>query len=106
MVVCGICKESKDSKNRWVIQEHTMDNSVMREFNLCDGCATSVLRKVILEPPKGNGEAPQNIILTRSELVDDITLLGDGTLEIKMNMDLAKARKAVLDGAENTEKTA
>lgn len=83
-----------------------MDNSVMRELNLCDGCATSVLRKVILEPAKSPEEVPQNIILTRSELVDDITLLGDGTLEIKMNMDLSKARKAVLDGAEGAEKTA
>ena len=46
MMTCGICKNVKDAKNKWIVREHSVNNEIMREFKLCDNCATSLIRKL------------------------------------------------------------
>lgn len=97
MVFCGICKENKETKNRWLIREHAVDNSPMREFKICDGCAANLIRQM-MEELKEPQEAA--ITLTRTGIIDNITLCDDNALEIVLSMDLARARKVVLDQTE------
>ena len=97
MVLCGVCKAKSKPKNRWVIQEHAVDNSILRNFKVCDGCASSLVRKIVAEMNTKDKTAPDVIDLTRTGLVDSIQLGKDSILEITLSMDLAKARKVVLD---------
>ena len=99
MPVCGICKENKDVKNKWIVREHTVDNAVLRDFKLCDGCAVDVVRKVAkdADPEK---KTPAQVVLTRAGFVDTIALGEDGALEVTLSMDLARARKIFLDHTE------
>ena len=101
MMTCGVCKQSKETKNRWVITEHTVDNAVMRDFKVCDECATTLIRKIITEMKKEKDEPVEDtIILDRSGLVYSLALAQDNLLEITLSMDLAKARKVVLGETE------
>ena len=97
MVLCGVCKKSSNPKNKWVIQEHAVDNSILRSFKVCDGCAISLVRKIVTEMNTKDKVAPEVIDLTKTGLVNSIRLGKDSCLEIVLSMDLAKARKAVLD---------
>ena len=97
MVLCGVCKEKSKPKNRWVIQEHAVDNSILRNFKVCDVCASSLVRKIVAEMNTKDKTAPDVIDLTKTGLVDTIQLSEDNMLEITLSMDLAKARKVVLD---------
>lgn len=98
MVMCGVCKENKDAKNRWIIHEHAVDNSILREFKLCDNCATSMIRKIMSEMKRKKEEPVEStIVLNRTGLIDSVVLGEDNVLEITLSMDLAKARKVVLD---------
>lgn len=104
MVLCGVCKKNKEAKNRWVIHEHAVDNSILREFKLCDDCATSMIRKIIAEMKKEKEEPVEStIVLNRTGLIDSITLGEDNVLEITLSMDLAKARKVVLGETEDSK---
>jgi len=96
MVTCGVCKVNRSVKNRWVVREHTVDNEVMREFKLCDGCATSLIRKLSnkLDGIQMEGE---KVLLTHSNLIHSLALNEQDELEIVLPMDLAKARKLVLE---------
>jgi hypothetical protein len=97
MIVCGICKETKDTKNKWAIHEHAVDNSLLRDFKICDQCAGVVIRKIIKEEQGAESTHP---ILTKSGLIDNIVLGDDNCLEITLSMDLAKARKLILEKTE------
>jgi len=97
MIVCGICKGTKETKNRWVVHEHAVDNSLLRDFKLCDECAAGVIRKILKEEQPGETKSP---ILTKTALIDNITLGEDNCLDITLSMDLAKARKLVLEQTE------
>jgi len=100
MVVCGICKQTKDTKNRWVIHEHAVDNSLLRDFKICDECAANVIRKILKEQnTEGENTAP---VLTKTGLIDSVTLADDNCLEITLSMDLAKARKLILEKTEGS----
>lgn len=102
MVLCGVCKDDREIKNRWVIHEHTVDSSVLRDFKVCDECAASVIRKIVSEMNRSK-EKPgkmKSIVLNRIGLIDSITLAEDNVLEITLSMDLAKARKVVLNETE------
>ena len=96
MVFCGICKQNKDTINKWVIHEHSIDNNIMRDFKICDSCAGSLLRTLSVDKdediPKGT-----RLNLTRNTLIHELILGEDDNLEIVLSMDLAKARKLVLD---------
>jgi len=96
MVVCGVCKQTKDSRNKWIIHEHAVDNSLMRDFKICDECASSVIRKILKE----QGEEAVQPILTKTGLIDSVVLGDDNSLEITLSMDLAKARKLILEQTE------
>lgn len=96
MAFCGICKEKKREKNKWIIQEHAVDNSVMRSFKLCDGCGGEIVRNVLKQMAR-NGIIPERIDLGKTGLVESIFLGQDNSLEVTLSMDLAKARKMVLD---------
>ena len=97
MVVCGICKQTKDTKNRWVIHEHAVDNSLLRDFKICDECAAIVIRKLKEPNTEGENTAP---VLTKTGLIDSIILADDNCLEITLSMDLAKARKLIIEKTE------
>jgi hypothetical protein len=99
MVVCGVCKKTKDTRNKWVIHEHAVDNSLMRDFKMCDECASDVIRRILKE--QNPEEELTRLVLTKSGLVDSITLGEDNCLEITLSMDLAKARKMILDQTED-----
>ena len=99
MGLCGICKSKKKSINRWTIKEHAVDNSVMRSFKLCDSCGSEILRNVLKQMSR-NGDIPEKIDLGKSGLVDSVHLAEDNVLEVTLSMDLAKARKMVLDRTE------
>jgi len=100
MVVCGICKQTKNTKNKWVIHEHAVDNSLLRDFKICDECASDVIRKILKEQEPG-GDVTQPI-LTKTGFIDSIVLTEDNCLEITLSMDLAKARKFILDQTEGS----
>ena len=95
MVVCGICKQTKETRNKWVIHEHAVDNSLLRDFKICDECASNVIRKILKEQ-QTEGEVTQPI-LTKTGLIDSIILGDDNSLEITLSMDLAKARKYIIE---------
>ena len=99
MVVCGVCKKTKDTRNKWMIHEHAVDNSLMRDFKICDDCASDVIRKILKE--QNPDEELSKPILTKSGLVDSISLGEDNCLEITLSMDLAKARKFILEQTED-----
>jgi len=102
MVFCGVCKENREVKNRWMIHEHAVDSSVLRDFKICDECAASVIRKIVAEMnrSKEKSEEIKSIVLNRIGLIDSVTLAEDDVLEITLSMDLAKARKIVLNETE------
>jgi hypothetical protein len=98
MVVCGICKQTKDTRNKWIIHEHAVDNSLLRDFKICDECAAEVVRKILKEQqPDGDVKQP---VLTKTGLVDSVVLTEDNCLEITLSMDLAKARKLIMEKTE------
>jgi len=96
MMTCGICKNVKDTKNKWIVREHSVSNEVMREFKLCDGCATSLVRK-LSNKLNGTQKEGEKVILTHNTLIHGLALTEDDDLEIILPMDLAKARKLVLE---------
>lgn len=96
MVVCGICKQNKETKNRWVVHEHAVDDSLLRDFKACDECAGNIIRKLVLET---SPDAKQ-FSVTTTGLVSSIFLNEDNSLEITLSMDLAKARKLILEQTE------
>lgn len=96
MVFCGICKENRETRNRWIVHEHAVDNSLLRDFRICDTCASFVIKKV-LEEMKTNSTEATDTDLIRSGLIGKIALAEDSGLEITLKMDLAKARKTILD---------
>lgn len=100
MVFCGVCKQNKETKNRWTIREHAADNSILKDFKICDSCAAMLLRKIIknLEPDTG-----PTISLTRTGLIDSIVLSESDELEITLAMDLAKARKVIEESMEQNK---
>jgi len=96
MMVCGVCKGSKSPKVKWVVKEHSSDNSILRDFKMCDDCAVKVIRKMLTElDPETDHKSP--IILNRSGIMGGLSLTPDDDLEVTLLMDLAKARKAVLE---------
>ena len=100
MVLCGVCKGNITPKNRWLIEETAVDNSLLRKFSVCDGCATSLVRKIVSEMNTRDGIAPDHIDLTKTGLIKSIDLAKDDCLEFTISMDLAKARKIVMDCTE------
>ena len=96
MIVCGVCKQSKDVKNKWLVREHSIDKKVMRDFRLCDDCATSLIRKIAakIDDIQKDGE---KIYLTHNTLLNSFALDEEDNLEVVLSMDLAKARKLVLE---------
>ncbi len=96
MVLCSICKKEKTSKNNWIIQEHAVDNSILRQFKVCDDCASSLIKKIYLEMNPRQKEIDK-IDLTKTGLVDSISITKEGHLEVILSMDLAKARRIVLE---------
>ncbi|MEM0372804.1 MAG: hypothetical protein QXO69_03145 [archaeon] len=103
MVLCGVCKKEVEPKNRWLIEETAVDNSILRKFKVCDGCATSLVRKIVAEMNTRDGKAPDQIDLTKTGLIKSIELASDNVLEFTISMDLAKARKVVLDTTEEAK---
>ena len=105
MLVCGICRETKDTKNKWTIHEHAVDNTLLREFKICENCASELITKVLKEmnPEKIQGN---QVVLSGTSILDSVILYPDKSLEIILSMDLAKARKLVLESAEKAEKKA
>ena len=83
--------------------EHAADNTMLRNFKICDDCAASVIREVTKELNASGTTIPAekpDISLTALGLVDTISLAKDNILEITLSMDLAKARKVVLKQTE------
>lgn len=103
MSVCGICKEMKDSKNKWTIHEHSCDSSLLREFKICEDCATNVIKKVLKEISPEKVQENQTI-LSGTSILDSVILHPDNSVEFVLSMDLAKSRKLVLESAEKGEK--
>ena len=99
MTICGICKQNKKINNRWVIQEHAVDNSLMRKFKVCDDCGAELIRNVLKQMSR-DGSVPEKINLSKTGLVEAVHLGEDNVLEVTLSMDLAKARKLVLDRTE------
>jgi len=99
MTICGICKQNKKITNRWVIQEHAVDNSLMRNFRVCDDCGAGLIRSVLKQMSR-DGTVPEKIDLGKTGLVNSVHLGEDNVLEVTLSMDLAKARKLVLDKTE------
>lgn len=88
--------------NKWVIQEHAADNSLMRTFNVCDDCGAELIRNVLKQMSR-DGSVPEKINLGKTGLVNSVHLNEDNVLEVVLSMDLAKARKLVLDKTERRE---
>jgi len=108
MVFCGVCKQNKDNKNKWIIREHKVEGSTLRDFKICDTCAAFIIRKLVHELDPEQAKSSE-IVLTRSGILDSIVLDGNNDLEVTLSMDLAKARKLVLDldiAEDMTEQTA
>ncbi|MBS3060014.1 MAG: hypothetical protein J4432_00715 [DPANN group archaeon] len=101
MVFCGVCKETKEVKNRWNINEHSADNNIMRNFKVCDGCAVSLVKR--LSEEERDDSAPDKINMVRSSLIKEFYLAEDGNLELTISMDLAKARKLILEETNTKE---
>ncbi len=73
----------------------------MREFKTCDDCGTKLIRNIITEMRKEKDEPIEEVIdLGKTGLVKSINLAGDNNLDIVLSMDLAKARKVVLNETE------
>ncbi|RLG20646.1 hypothetical protein DRN74_04975 [Candidatus Micrarchaeota archaeon] len=101
MVMCSICKKNKETKVNWIIEEHSVDNSVLHSFRVCDDCAAKLIRKIVSEMKLP--VSSDNLILNYTGLIGDITLNDNNELEVKLLMDLAKARKIVLNSLNGTE---
>ena len=95
MVLCSVCKDNKENKVSWVVQEHSVDNSILHSFKICDYCAGKLLRQIATDMKLP--VSTDNMLLNYTGLVGDMTLNVDNQLEVILLMDLAKARKAVLD---------
>ncbi|MBI1973547.1 hypothetical protein HYS54_01925 [Candidatus Micrarchaeota archaeon] len=94
MVFCGLCKQNRESKCRWTIKEHAVDNSLLKDLRVCHGCATSLVRKMLIEINPQEA-ANDTIVLSRTGLIDSVMLNKDDELEVAISMDVAKARKIV-----------
>ena len=100
MMLCGVCKKDMAPKNRWFVEEKAIDNSILRKFKVCDGCGTELVRKITAEMNTRDKTAPDQIDLTKTGLIRSIELAQDNCLEFTISMDLAKARKVILDRTE------
>ena len=95
MVLCSVCKETKENRVNWVIHEHSVNNQVLHSFKICDPCAAKLIREIVKEMKLPMTEDP--LILNYTGLIGDLTLSAENELEVILLMDLAKARKAVMD---------
>jgi hypothetical protein len=79
-----------------------VDNTAMREFRTCDDCGTNLIRNIIAEMKKEKDEPVEDTIeLGKTGLIKSINLAADNNIEIILSMDLAKARKVVLNETED-----
>ena len=98
MVFCGVCKQECEAKNNWVIQEHSVDNSLIHNFRVCDSCAASLIRRIVREMKLPVSD--ENVVLNHTGIIGNVVLNSKDELEITLLMDLAKARKVVLENVE------
>ena len=95
MAFCGLCKQTKDPKYNWFIQEMGAD-AQMAKFKVCDECASLLLKGMTkkIMGIRDEQPAPDTITLNKTGIIDEITLSGS-TLDITIAMDIGKARRWV-----------
>lgn len=96
MVFCGLCKETKDQKYNWLIQEHGATSPV-NKFKVCDSCAALLLRgmtKKVMGVREGQS-LPDPLILSKMGVIDEIVLNQDDSLDVTIAIDIGKARRWV-----------
>lgn len=96
MVYCGLCKDAKEPKHNWFIQEHGAEAPV-NKFKICDQCAALLLKgmtKKVMGIREGQ-ELPDPLILSKLGVLDEIVLNEDNTLDITIAIDISKARRWV-----------
>ena len=98
MVFCGVCKQNCELKNNWVVQERSVDNSLLHKFKVCDSCAASLVRKIVSEMKLPVSD--EGVVLNHTGIIGNVVLNDDDGLEITLLMDLAKARKVVLENVD------
>ena len=96
MVYCGLCKEAKDPKYNWFIQEHGANSSV-NKFKICDDCASHLLKgmtKKVMGIRDGH-PLPDPLVLSKTGVIEEIVLNGESGLDITIAIDISKARRWV-----------
>ena len=96
MVYCGLCKDSKDTRQTWVVNENGAEGSV-NKFRICDDCASTLLREMTKKVMGIREEhpLPDPLFLSKTGVVSDIILKDDNSLEMTIAMDISKARRIV-----------
>jgi len=96
MVFCSLCKENKDTRQSWIINEHGADSTVGK-FKICDDCAAYLLKGMFKKVHGIRDEEPLPgiIELGKTGVITNTVLLEDGCLEMTIGMDISKARRIV-----------
>ncbi len=96
MVYCALCKQTKESKYNWVIYENGADG-VVRKYRVCDDCAVHILRETSRSVLglRDNEPLPDILKLTKLGVIDEVKLLGDGTVEISLKTDFSQAKRLI-----------
>ncbi|MBN3036969.1 MAG: hypothetical protein JW834_00820 [Candidatus Diapherotrites archaeon] len=96
MVFCGLCKEAKEPRYHWMIQEIGA-NSRMGKFRVCDDCASELLRDMLrkVHGIRDGQELPSPISLSKTGIIEEMVLRDDNSLEITVSIDIGKARRIV-----------
>lgn len=95
MAFCGLCKQTKEPKYNWYIQEMGADSSIAK-FKVCDECATLLLKGMTkkIMGIRDEQPAPDMLPLNKTGVIDEIMLNGS-TLDITIAIDIGKARRWV-----------
>jgi len=96
MVYCGLCKQSKETKHNWYIQERGA-TSTINKLKICDDCAALLLKgmtKKVMGIREGQ-PLPNPLVLSKLGVLDEIVLNGENCLDITIAIDISKARRWV-----------
>ncbi len=96
MVFCSLCKNTKDCRQNWIVNEHGADSTV-GTFKICDDCAFFLLKGMYkkVHGIRDESELPTNLEISKTGVIRDIVLQKDGCLEMTIGMDIGKARRII-----------
>ncbi|MEM3411753.1 MAG: hypothetical protein QW735_02250 [archaeon] len=95
MVFCALCKQNKDTLNKWTIRDHAVDNSILNELKVCDDCAIDLLKKLYVKEGEDPKQKLSSLNLIRLEIIENIGVSENKALEVTLSMDFAQVRKLI-----------